>query len=50
MVLDLPWLDDEHVSLHVGTTRVYMLMDGTTVETEIEERRHECLLMSSGKI
>jgi hypothetical protein len=25
-------------------------MDGTTVETELEERRHECLLMSSTKV
>jgi hypothetical protein len=25
-------------------------MDGTTVATHIEERRHEYLLMSSGKI
>jgi hypothetical protein len=26
------------------------MIDGTTVETQIEERRHECLLMSSTKV
>jgi hypothetical protein len=36
MVLSLLWLDDEHISLHFGTTRVFTLMDGTTVETHIE--------------
>jgi hypothetical protein len=45
-VLDLPWLDDEHASLQFGTTRVFTLMDGAAVETQIEERRPECLLMS----
>jgi hypothetical protein len=33
-----------------GTTRVFNLMDGTTVETQIEERRPECLLMSYVKV
>jgi hypothetical protein len=37
VVLGLLWLDDEHVSLQVGTTRVFTRMDGTTVETQIEE-------------
>jgi hypothetical protein len=50
VVLGLPWLDDEHASLQFGTTRVFTLMDGTTVETRIEEGRPECLLMSSVKI
>jgi hypothetical protein len=52
LVLGLPWLDDVHAFLPFGTTRVFTLMDGgTTVETQIEEeRRHECLLMSSAKI
>jgi hypothetical protein len=50
MVLGLPWLDGEHASLHFGTTRVFTLMDKTPVETQIEERRSECLLMSFGKI
>jgi hypothetical protein len=46
MVLGLPWLDDKQASLQFGTTRVFTMMDGTTVETQTEERRHECLLMS----
>jgi hypothetical protein len=46
----LPWLDDEHASLQFGLTRVFTLMDGTTVETTLEERRLECLLMSSTKV
>jgi hypothetical protein len=50
LVHGLPWLDDEHAVLRFGTTRVFSLMDGTTVETQIEERRLECLLMSSPKI
>jgi hypothetical protein len=50
LVLGLPWLSDEHVSLHFGTTRVFVLMDGTTLDTQLEERRLECLLMSLGKI
>jgi hypothetical protein len=49
-VLDLPWLDDEHASLQFGTTRLFTLMDGTAMETQIEERRHECLPMSSTKV
>jgi hypothetical protein len=49
LVLGLPWLDDEHTSLQFGTTRS-ILMDGIAVETQIEERRHECLILSSAKI
>jgi hypothetical protein len=49
-VLGIPWLDDEHAYLQFGTTRVFTLMDGTTMETYVKERRHECLLMSYGKI
>jgi hypothetical protein len=50
LILGLPWLDDEHASLLFGSTRVFTLMDGTTVETTLEERRHEFLLMSSTKV
>jgi hypothetical protein len=50
LILGLPWLDDEHASLQFGTTRVFTLMDGTTVDTTLEERRPECLLMSSTKV
>jgi hypothetical protein len=49
-VLGLPWLDDEQASLQFGTTRALTLMDGTTVETEIEKRHFDGLLMSFGKI
>jgi hypothetical protein len=50
LVLGLLWLDDEQASFHFDTMRVFTLMDGTTLETQIEERQPECLLMSSGKI
>jgi hypothetical protein len=50
LVLGLPWLDDEHASLQFGSTRIFTLMDGTTVDTTLEERRPECLLMSSTKV
>jgi hypothetical protein len=50
LVLDLPWLDDEHASLQFDITRVFTVMDGTSVETHLEERRHECLLMLSTKV
>jgi hypothetical protein len=50
LILGLPWLDDEHASLQFGSTRVFTLMDGTTVDTTLEERRPECLLMSSTKV
>jgi hypothetical protein len=50
LVLGLPWLDDEHASLYFGTTSVLALMDGTPVETLVEERRPECLPMSFDKI
>jgi hypothetical protein len=49
-VLGLPWLDDEHASLQFGTTRVFTRVDRAKVETRIEERRPECLLMSCDKI
>jgi hypothetical protein len=49
--MGLPWLDDEHASLQLGTTPVFTLMDGTAVETQLEERRPVCLqMMSSTKI
>jgi hypothetical protein len=50
LIMGLPWLDDEQASLHFGTTRIFTLMDGTAVETTLEERRPECLLMSSTKV
>jgi hypothetical protein len=50
LILGLLWLDDEHASLQFGSTRVLTLMDGTTVETTLEEQRHECLLMSYTKV
>jgi hypothetical protein len=50
MVLGLPRLDDENASLQFGTTRLFTWMDGTTMETQLEEQRPECLLMSSGRI
>jgi methyl coenzyme M reductase subunit C len=43
LILGLPWHDDEHASLQFGTTTVFTLMDGTTVETHLEKRRLECL-------
>jgi hypothetical protein len=49
LILGLPWLDDEHASLQFLSTRVFTLMDGTTVETQLEERRPRYLLMSSTK-
>jgi hypothetical protein len=50
LIMGLPWLDDEHASLLFGSTIVFILMDGTAVETTLEERRPECLLMSSTKV
>jgi hypothetical protein len=48
--MGLPWLDDEQAFLQIGSTRVFTLMDGTAVETTLEERRPECLLLSSTKV
>jgi hypothetical protein len=48
--MSLPWLDDEHASLQFGSTIVFTLMDGTSVETQLEERRPECLLMLFTKV
>jgi hypothetical protein len=48
--MGLPWLDDEHASLLFGTTRIFTLMDGSSMETHLEERRPECLLMSSTEV
>jgi hypothetical protein len=50
LILGLPWLDDEHASLQFGPTKVFTLMDGTSVESTLEERRPEGLLMSSTKV
>jgi hypothetical protein len=50
MILSLPRLNDEQASLQFGTTRVFTLMDGTTVVTQIEDQRLECLLMSPSKV
>jgi hypothetical protein len=48
-MLGLPWLDDEQASLDFGTTRVFTMMDGTSLEIQTEDRRAKCVLMSSGK-
>jgi hypothetical protein len=37
-------------SLQFGATRAFTLTDGTSLETQIEERRPWCLMMSSAKI
>jgi hypothetical protein len=50
LILGLPWLDDEHASLQFGSARVFTLMNGTAVETTLEERRPECLVMSSTEV
>jgi hypothetical protein len=50
LILSLPWLDDEHSSLQFGSARVFTLMDGTSVETQLEDRRPVCLVMSSTKV
>jgi hypothetical protein len=50
LIRGLPWLDDEQASLQFGSPRVFALMDGSTVETMLEERRPECLLLSSTKV
>jgi hypothetical protein len=50
LIMGLLWLDDEHASSQFGSTRVFTLMDGSAVETTLEERRPECLLMSSTKV
>jgi hypothetical protein len=39
LIPGLLWLDDEHASLQFGSTRVFTLMDGTAVETQLAERR-----------
>jgi hypothetical protein len=49
-VLGLPCLDEEQASLQFGTKRIFYLMDGKAVEAQIEERRPNCLLMSSFKV
>jgi hypothetical protein len=49
LVLGLPWLDEEQASLQFGTTRVLTPMDGTAVETHIEERRPKCPLSAATK-
>jgi hypothetical protein len=48
IVLGLPWLADEEVTIKLGAERLLSaLMDGTVVETQVGERPPECLLMSS---
>jgi hypothetical protein len=37
--MGLPWLDEEHALLEFDTTMVFTLMDGTAMETQLEERR-----------
>jgi hypothetical protein len=48
--MGLPWLDDDHASLQFGSPRIFTHMDGTIVETQLEDLRPECLLMSSTKV
>jgi hypothetical protein len=50
LVLGLPWLDDEQACLQFNTTRVFFIMNRTKVNTQKEERKRECLLMSSRKM
>jgi hypothetical protein len=50
LILGLPWLHDEHAALQFGITWIFTLMDGTTMETHLEERRLECLLLSFTKV
>jgi hypothetical protein len=50
LILGFPCLDDEHASLQFGSTRVFTQMDGTAMETTLEERRPECPLLSSTKV
>jgi hypothetical protein len=50
VVLGLSWLHDEQASLQFGTARVFTPMDDIFVEIQTEDRRLECLLMSSGKV
>jgi hypothetical protein len=37
LILGLPWLDDEQASLQFGTTMVFTLINGTTVNTQLEK-------------
>jgi hypothetical protein len=50
LALVSPWLDDEQVSLRFGAIRVFIMMDGTIMETQTEDRRRECPLLSSAKV
>jgi hypothetical protein len=50
IVIGLTWLDDEQASLQFGTTRVFTMMDGTSMGIQTEGRRIECLLISTGKV
>jgi hypothetical protein len=47
LIMGLQWLYDEQASLHFGSTSAFTLMDGTAVENTLEERRPECLMLSS---
>jgi hypothetical protein len=49
-VLGLPWLDYEQASLQFGKSRVFTLIDGTSMEIETKYRRLECLIMSPSKV
>jgi hypothetical protein len=50
LIMGLPWLDDKQAFLQFSSIKVFTLMDGITVETTLEERRPECLLMLSSKV
>jgi hypothetical protein len=50
LILGFPWLHDEPASVQFGSTMFFTLMDGRAIESQLEERRPECLLMSSNKV
>jgi hypothetical protein len=50
LVLGLSWLDDEQAFFQFGMTLVFTLMEGFAVETQTDEHRLECLLLSSRKV
>jgi hypothetical protein len=48
LLFGLPCLDDEQASPQFGTRSAFTLIDGKIVHTH--ERRHQCLLLSFGKV
>jgi hypothetical protein len=47
IVLCFPLLDEKQATLKLGTGRLFSLIDGTIVATQVAHRRPECLLLSS---